>query len=65
MRTVAGAIANARDALVVAGVPADEAAGDAEVLARHVLGWDLTEFALRRNEPGSNEVIRAAQLPAC
>jgi release factor glutamine methyltransferase len=59
MRTVAGAIANARDALVVAGVPADEAAGDAEVLARHVLGWDLTEFALRRNEPVQAEFDRA------
>lgn len=48
--TAAEAIARARDALLRAGVPAGEAPGDAEVLARHVLGWDLTEFALRRND---------------
>jgi release factor glutamine methyltransferase len=59
MRTVADAIANARDALVAAGVPADEASGDAEVLARHVLGWNLTAFALRRNEPVQAEFDRA------
>lgn len=51
MRTVAAAIAEARAALVSAGVPPDEAPGDAEVFARHVLGWDLTTFALRRNDP--------------
>ena len=50
-RTVARAIAAAREALLSAGVPAEEAAGDAEMLARHVLGWDFTQFALRRNEP--------------
>jgi release factor glutamine methyltransferase len=32
-------------------VPADEAPGDAELLARHVLGWDLTQFTVRRNDP--------------
>src|SRR5262249_3822416 len=32
-------------------VPPDEAPGDAELLARHVLGWDLTQFTLRRHEP--------------
>lgn len=50
-QTVAGVIAAARDALLAAGVPPDEVPGDAEVLARHVLGWDLTEFALHRNDP--------------
>jgi release factor glutamine methyltransferase len=50
-RTVAGAIAAARDALRRAGVLPDEAAGDAEVLARHLLGWDLTQFTLHRNDP--------------
>jgi len=37
-RTVSAAIAEARDALLRAGVPPDEAHGDAEVLARHALG---------------------------
>ncbi|HEX6463277.1 MAG TPA: peptide chain release factor N(5)-glutamine methyltransferase [Vicinamibacterales bacterium] len=50
-RSVAAAIAAARSALLQAGVPADEAPGDAEVLARHALGWDLTQFTLGRNEP--------------
>jgi release factor glutamine methyltransferase len=48
---VAAAIAEARHALLRAGVAADEAPGDAEVLARHALGWDLTQFTLRRNDP--------------
>jgi len=48
--TVVATVAKARDALLAAGVPAEEAAGDAEVLARHVLGWDLTQFAVHRNE---------------
>ena len=50
-RTVSAAIADARDALMAAGVPGDEASGDAEVLARHALNWDLTQFALGRNGP--------------
>ena len=44
--SVAQAIARARDALLRGGVPPDEAHGDAEVLARHVLGWDLTQYAM-------------------
>ena len=50
-RSVAAAIADARNALLRAGVPADEAPGDAEVLSRHALGWDLTQFTVRRNDP--------------
>jgi release factor glutamine methyltransferase len=50
-RSVAAAIAEARNALLRAGVAADEASGDAEVLARHALAWDLTQFTLRRNDP--------------
>jgi release factor glutamine methyltransferase len=50
-RSVAAAIAGARETLRARGVPADEAPGDAEVLARHVLGWDLTRFALHRTDP--------------
>jgi release factor glutamine methyltransferase len=47
---VSEAIARARDALLAAGIPAAEAPGDAEVLARHVLDWDLTQFALHRHD---------------
>jgi release factor glutamine methyltransferase len=56
--TVAEAIARARDALLAAGVPPDEAAGDVEVLARHVLDWDLTQFVLRRHEPVAGDFER-------
>ncbi len=44
--TVAELVARARQRLVTAGVPPDEAPGDAEVLARHLLGWDLTRYAI-------------------
>ena len=44
--TVAEAIARGRAALLRAGIPAEEAPGDAEVLARHALGWDLTRLAV-------------------
>jgi len=57
--TVAEAVARARDALLAAGVPPEEAGGDAEVLARHVLGWDLTQFTLHRNDPHPGDFDRA------
>ena len=46
-------LAEARRALVEAGVDPDEAAIDAEVLARHVLGWDRARLLthLREAEP--------------
>lgn len=50
--TIAEAIARGRDALVAAGVPPEEAPGDAEVLARHVLDWDLARLAISRRDPG-------------
>ena len=43
-------IADARDSLVSAGVPAQHAPLDAEVLARHVLGWDRAELLARGRE---------------
>ncbi len=49
--TVATLVADARQRLLAGGVPAGEAPGDAEVLARHALGWDLTRYALGRSEP--------------
>jgi release factor glutamine methyltransferase len=49
--SVAALVARARERLVAAGVPADEAPGDAEVLGRDLLGWDLTDFTLHRADP--------------
>jgi release factor glutamine methyltransferase len=40
MSSVSERIADARQTLVNAGIPAADAALDAEVLARHALGWD-------------------------
>jgi release factor glutamine methyltransferase len=40
MRSLYDRIAEARQVLVRAGLPSDQAAIDAEVLARHALGWD-------------------------
>lgn len=48
-------VAQAREALLAGGVPAEEAAGDAEFLARHALGFDLTQYALARNQLPSPE----------
>ncbi len=50
MSTLAETVAGARERLVAGGIPSDEASGDAEVLARHVLGWDLTRYVLSRGE---------------
>jgi release factor glutamine methyltransferase len=48
-------VAQARETLLAGGIPADEAAGDAEFLARHALGFDLTQYALARNQLPSPE----------
>jgi len=44
-------LARARARLVAAGVPPHEAALDAEVLARHVLGWDRARLIASGREP--------------
>ncbi len=49
--TIVELVARARARLLAGGVPAEEAPGDAEVLARHALGWDLTRYALDRGQP--------------
>ena len=41
----------ARTTLVGAGIPADEAAFDAELLMRDVLAWDRATWLTRRDEP--------------
>jgi hypothetical protein len=51
VRTVGEIVARARERLLAGGVPAGEAPGDAEVLARHALGWDLTRYAIERGSP--------------
>jgi release factor glutamine methyltransferase len=57
MMSIAEHVARARDALLAGGIPSDEAAGDAEVLARHILGWDLTRFVASRREPAPGDFI--------
>ena len=44
-------VARARDCFARAGVAADEARTDAEVLARHALGWDRAAWLARRRDP--------------
>jgi release factor glutamine methyltransferase len=55
VKTVAELVARAREVLLAGGVPADEAAGDAEFLARHALNWDLVRFVTSRGEPAPEE----------
>lgn len=43
-------LADARRALVGAGIDPDEAAIDAEVLARHALGWDRSQLLTRSRD---------------
>jgi release factor glutamine methyltransferase len=47
MASVRERIASAREALVGAGIAPADAALDAEVLARHVLGWDRAQLVAR------------------
>lgn len=51
-------VAEARETLLAGGVPTGEAAGDAEFLARHALGFDLTQYALARSQLPSPEFPR-------
>jgi release factor glutamine methyltransferase len=44
-------LADARRSLVDAGIDPDEAAIDAEVLARHALGWDRARFLTALRDP--------------
>jgi release factor glutamine methyltransferase len=51
MGTVADRLAAARARLAAAGLPADEARLDAEVLVRHVLGWDRAALLAHGRDP--------------
>jgi len=44
-------LAEASDVFVAAGIPKEEAARDAGLLARHVLGWDRAALVTRLREP--------------
>jgi release factor glutamine methyltransferase len=50
-------IASGRQTLVDAGFRPDDAAIDADVLARHVLGWDLARLLAHNREPASADFI--------
>jgi release factor glutamine methyltransferase len=52
----------ARERLIRAGVPPDQAGIDAEVLARHALAWDRARYLTSRHEPFPPEA--AAQFEA-
>jgi release factor glutamine methyltransferase len=47
-------IARARESLVAAGIAPEEAAFDADVLARHVLGWDRGRLIASRRDAAPN-----------
>jgi release factor glutamine methyltransferase len=49
--TLVERIAAARQKLVDAGLRAEDATIDADVLARHVLGWDVARLLARKREP--------------
>ena len=51
MTTVADRLAAARARLAAAGLPPDEARFDAEVLVRHVLGWDRAALIAHGRDP--------------
>ena len=51
-------IAGGRLVLIRAGFTAEDAAIDADVLARHVLGWDRARLLARGGDPATAEFIR-------
>jgi release factor glutamine methyltransferase len=72
MPTLHDRLAEARRTLVDAGIPADGAGLDAEVLARHVLGWDRAALLANGRDPAPQDfseryepliVRRAAREP--
>ena len=57
--TLRDLVLSARPRLAAAGIETNEAALDAALLARHVLGWDLAQFIAYETEPAP-EGFRAA-----
>lgn len=58
MATLAERLALARARLEAAGIPAADAAFDAEVLARHALDWDRATLLAHAREPAPPEFTR-------
>lgn len=56
--TLHGCIARARQMLGAAGISPSDAAIDADVLARHALGWDRAALLVRGREPASPDFIQ-------
>lgn len=59
MGTVAERLAIARARLEAAGIPTLDAALDADVLARHVLGWDRARLLAHAREPAPSDFEHA------
>lgn len=57
-------VITARERFIRAGIPPDQAAIDAEVLARHVAKWDRVTYLARRDEPAPPEVAAAFDAAA-
>jgi release factor glutamine methyltransferase len=55
-------IAEARQTLVAAGLKPEDAVLDADVLARHILGWDLARLLAHNREPASREFSEAFRV---
>ena len=55
--TIQDLVQGARDRLIRAGISANLAGLDAEVLARRVLGWDQARFLVDRHEPASSAFL--------
>ena len=51
----------ARERFIRAGIPPDQARIDAEVLARHALGWDRATYLARRDDPLEGDAGGAAR----
>lgn len=50
-------VARGRERLVAAGIRPDEARFDAELIARHVLGWDSARWLASRREPAPEPFV--------
>jgi release factor glutamine methyltransferase len=55
--TFADEVARGRERLVAAGIPEDQARLDAELLARHALGWDRAVWLASRRDPAPDPFV--------
>ncbi|MGH9328993.1 MAG: peptide chain release factor N(5)-glutamine methyltransferase [Vicinamibacterales bacterium] len=55
--TFADEVARGRERLVAAGIPDDQARLDAELLARHALGWDRAVWLASRRDPAPDPFV--------